>query len=300
MKKAIPKKLAKDLTRAFEPTSNRGTIKVKASKLENAVHNIAVRKVLSKALKKRKESVGNFLACVRKVIDLKISIDNFGNCCHMASSEPYFYDQSYANGKTPIPVDEQGMHVIERDIWDREPRATPIPVDEQGRCVLAQEMGERDPKTQQPSRWKCTSECKLPTADEKQRVVDCASLSISYSSACNPATFWFSLTLYLFLVPALFARAHPKRVEVTPSSLPLVNVTYMFRECFQAFHKFLLRLGLHQNGGEICVRFGNKGGLKQSHAALWFPPLHLQLSSHKAGKLALYLSHICFEAVFIF
>ena len=42
----------------------------------------------------------------------------------------------------------------------------------QGRCVLAQEMGERDPKTQQPSKWKCTSECKLPTADDKQRIVD--------------------------------------------------------------------------------------------------------------------------------
>ena len=63
-------------------------------------------------MKKRKESVGNFLACVRKVTDLKISIDDFGNCCHMASSEPYFYDQSYANGKTqktPIPVDEQAV-----------------------------------------------------------------------------------------------------------------------------------------------------------------------------------------------
>ena len=53
----------------------------------------------------------------------------------MASSEPYFYDQSYANGKTlktPIPVDEQGMHVIEREIWVREPRATPIPTSNEG------------------------------------------------------------------------------------------------------------------------------------------------------------------------
>ena len=48
------------------------------------------------------------------------------------------------------------------------------PLQFQGRCVLAQEMGE--PKTQQPSRWKCTSECKLPTADEKQRIVDLKSM----------------------------------------------------------------------------------------------------------------------------
>ena len=47
MKKAIPKKLTKELICAFEATSNRGTINVKASKLENAVHNIAVQKVLT-------------------------------------------------------------------------------------------------------------------------------------------------------------------------------------------------------------------------------------------------------------
>ena len=99
-------------------------------------------------MKTRKESVGNFLACVRKVTDLTIAIDDFGNCCH-TSSEPYFYDQSYANGKTlrlRIPVDEQGRHVVEREIWVWEPRNNQIPVDKQGRCALAQEIGGRDPK----------------------------------------------------------------------------------------------------------------------------------------------------------
>ena len=55
--------------------------------------------VVGMALKKRKEVVGNFLASVRKVNAIQISVDDFGDCCHMASSEPYFYDQSYANGK---------------------------------------------------------------------------------------------------------------------------------------------------------------------------------------------------------
>ena len=56
-----------------------------------------VRKVVGMALKKRKEVVGNFLASVRKVNVIQISLDDFGDCCHTASSEPYFYDQSYAN-----------------------------------------------------------------------------------------------------------------------------------------------------------------------------------------------------------
>ena len=179
MKKAIPKKLTKELISAFEASSNGSSVKVKASTLANAVQNIAVRKVLNKALKRRKESVGNFLACVRKVTDLKISIDDFGGCCHTASSEPYFYDQSYVNGKTQkatIYIDDQGKHVVEREIWVREPRNTPIPVDEQGRCVLAQEMGERHPKTHRPPKWKCTSECKLPTKEERQRIVDLKSM----------------------------------------------------------------------------------------------------------------------------
>ena len=51
---------------------------------------------------------------------------------------------------------------------------------------------------------------------------------------------WFSLTLYLFFVTALFTRADPRWVEVAPSSLPLVYVSCMFGQRFQAFHKFLL------------------------------------------------------------
>ena len=112
---------------------------------------------------------------MRKV---KISIDDFGGCCHTASSEPYFYDQPTAKlkKKKTISIDDQGKHVVEREIWVREPQNTPIPVDEQGRCVLAQEMGERHPKTHRPPKWKCTSECKLPTKEERQRIVDLKSM----------------------------------------------------------------------------------------------------------------------------
>ena len=49
-------------------------------------------------------------------------------------------------------------------------------MDEQGRCVLAQEMGESHPKTHRPPKWKCTSECKLPTKEERQHIVDLKSM----------------------------------------------------------------------------------------------------------------------------
>ena len=172
--------LANDLISAFEASAMKSFgEKRKSKKLTNAVCNIAVRKNVSKALEKRKESVGHFLASVHKVNAPQISVDHFGDCFHTASSEPYFYDQSYGNGQThkaTVSVDEQGMHVVEREVWVREPQNTPIHVDEQGRCVLAQEMGQRDPKTHCPLKWKYTSECKHLTTEEKQRIVDLKSM----------------------------------------------------------------------------------------------------------------------------
>jgi hypothetical protein len=96
MKLRVLKKgsLVNDLFCAFKDVA---IYKRKSKKLTNTFYNIAVRKVVGMALKKRKEVVGNFLASVRKVNVIQISLDDFGDCCHTASSEPYFYDQSYAN-----------------------------------------------------------------------------------------------------------------------------------------------------------------------------------------------------------
>ena len=157
--------LANDLFSAFQASAMKSFgEKRKSKKLTNAVCNIAVRKVVCKALQKRKESVGHFLASVLKVNALQISVDDFGDCFHTASSEPYFYDQSYANGQTrkaTISVDEEGMHVIEREVWVQEPRNTPIPVHEQGRCsctgnhwrVQGGAPGARAPPSPWP--WHC-------------------------------------------------------------------------------------------------------------------------------------------------
>ena len=44
-------------------------------------------------------------------------------------------------------------------------------VDGNGRCVMAEEEGERDVNTKRPLRWKCISECKLPTSKEVLRII---------------------------------------------------------------------------------------------------------------------------------
>ena len=98
----------------------------------------------------------------------------------------------------------------------------------------------------------------------------------------------FSLT---FLVTTLFARADPKCVELTPSSIPLVNVTCMFGQRFQAFHKFLLWLNLHQNRDEISVCLWNKAPTCIAAVA----PLIFTAELTQTRK---YLSTIVLETIF--
>ena len=134
---------------AFRKCKKHFSANNKPKALPNAVANIAGRKTLIKAMKLRKQYVGEFLACVRKVNYLEFSADDFGDCYHTASSEPYFYDQSYTCEK----------------------HNSPIVIDATGRCVIAQKLGERDAKSERPLKWKCTRECKLPTPDERTRIV---------------------------------------------------------------------------------------------------------------------------------
>ena len=111
--------------------------------------------------------MGELLRCMRSVNALQMSCDDFGESHHTASSEPFFYNQSYTIVKhTPaIVVDDsdQSYAIVEHK--------SVIVVDDSGRCVIAEEEGERDAKTHRPKRWKCTSECKLPTATEAQCIM---------------------------------------------------------------------------------------------------------------------------------
>ena len=151
MKRNISSKptLEQKLLHAFRSSRKPLADKVKPSKLCNAVSNIAARKLLNKVLKARKQSVGELLSCIRSVTALKISTEDFGESCHTASSEPFFYDQSYEMVR----------------------RTSPIAVDSNGRCVIAEEEGKRNQKTNRPKWWKCTSECKLPTSQEVQSIM---------------------------------------------------------------------------------------------------------------------------------
>ena len=85
---------------------------------------IVARKLLNKVMKARKQSVGKLLSCIRSVTVLKISTEDFGESRHTASSEPFFYDQSYAMVR----------------------RTTPIAADGNGRCVIAEKEGKRNKK----------------------------------------------------------------------------------------------------------------------------------------------------------
>ena len=39
-----------------------------------------------------------------------------------------------------------------------------------GRCCIADEIGERDDKTMRPKAWKCSSDCKTITDDERRTI----------------------------------------------------------------------------------------------------------------------------------
>ena len=107
-------------------------------------------------------SAGKFLATIRDVNDVQLSEEDFGEQDHMASSEPYFYDESYA----PIKCKNA------------------IPVNDKGKCVVAEEVGKGSEATSQARKWKCTSECKLPTSEEGKRIV---ALKLQFDESSIPA-----------------------------------------------------------------------------------------------------------------
>ena len=133
MKKAIPKKLTKELISAFEASSNGSSVKVKASTLANAVQNIA---------------------------------------------EPYFYDQSYANGKTKkstILLMIKGNNSLRGKFGYGNLETLQFLWTNKGGVFLHRKW-EKHPKTHRPPKSKCTSEFKHPTKEERQRIVDLKSM----------------------------------------------------------------------------------------------------------------------------
>ena len=88
-----------------------------------SVCKIAAKRLCNKALQLRKEHAGALLKTTRAVRSLDIQgRDDFGEGCHTASSEPYYYDCAYR------PVE----------------RASPIAMDEHGKCVVANAIGSSE------------------------------------------------------------------------------------------------------------------------------------------------------------
>ena len=81
--------------------------------------------------------------------------EDFGEGCHTASTEPYFYDSAYKP--------------VKRDFA--------LPIDECGKCVLADEIVadskiSKCSRKNHPMKWACTSECKTLTDDEVHAIVE--------------------------------------------------------------------------------------------------------------------------------
>ena len=68
--------------------------------------------LLNKALQMRKEHAGSLLKTTRTIQGMTIGEKkDFGVGCHMASTEPFFYDTAYKHVKRDyaLPIDENGV-----------------------------------------------------------------------------------------------------------------------------------------------------------------------------------------------
>ena len=61
-----------------------------------AMCRVAAKKLLNKALQIRREHAGYLLQAARLVQSMELTDKNdFGDGCHMVSTEPFFYDSAY-------------------------------------------------------------------------------------------------------------------------------------------------------------------------------------------------------------
>ena len=120
---------------------------------------VAAKKLLNKALQIRREHAGSLLQAARLVQSMELTDKNdFGEGCHMASTEPFFYDSAYKLVK----------------------REYALPIDNNGRCVIAKKVvctSDEIPRysaKEPPMKWECSSECKIITDAEVCTIIDLA------------------------------------------------------------------------------------------------------------------------------
>ena len=76
-----------------------------------AICRVAAKKLLNKALQIRREHAGSLLQAARLVQTIELTDKNdFREGCHMASTEPFFYDSAYKLVKREyaLPIDTNG------------------------------------------------------------------------------------------------------------------------------------------------------------------------------------------------
>ena len=88
----------------------------KCADLDKTACKLAARKLVNISLQQRSSSTGTLLASI-KSLTLRGKGD-FGEGCHSASTEPYFYEAAYqpVQKDTPIPVNEYGQCIVAEKI----------------------------------------------------------------------------------------------------------------------------------------------------------------------------------------
>ena len=151
------------MTEAFKTSHKALASKFEPSALSNAVAYITVRRLLNTALTSHKPSAGYFLGCVRSISNLQLSKVGFGEKYHTPSSEPYYYDQRYAQVE----------------------RKAAIPVNSKGICIVAGVI-ERA-ASGEVQKWRCTAECKFLDTEAWESIV---ALKSQFDESRTPDLRW--------------------------------------------------------------------------------------------------------------
>ena len=84
-----------------------------------AMCRVAAKKLLNKALQIRREHAGSLLQAARLVQSMELTDKNdFGDGCHMASTEPFFYDSAFELVKKEyaLPIDTNGRCITAKNV----------------------------------------------------------------------------------------------------------------------------------------------------------------------------------------
>ena len=121
-----------------------------------AVCRVVAKKLLNKAQQIHREHAGSLLQAARLVQSMELTDKNdFGDGCHMASTEPFF--------------DVSAYKLVKKEYA--------LPIDTNGRCITAKNVCTSDeiPRysaREPPMKWECSSECKIISDSDVCTIID--------------------------------------------------------------------------------------------------------------------------------